>query len=122
MIDILIPTFGRSGRIARISEQIHAATVLEHRIVWIVEADDLDSVDAVPDGDWPIVNERSRNYAGAINTAFLASRADQVFLGADDVVFHPGWDLAATACLDGDRKSTRLNSSHVSESRMPSSA
>ena len=25
-------------------------------------------------------------------------------------------------CMSGDRKSTRLNSSHVSESRMPSSA
>ena len=29
---------------------------------------------------------------------------------------------ATTAMLDGDRKSTRLNSSHVSQSRMPSSA
>ena len=101
MIDILIPTFGRSGRIARISEQIHAATVLEHRIVWVVEWDDLASRLAVPADDICVINERTRNYAGAINTAFLASRADQVFLGADDVVFHPGWDLAATACLDG---------------------
>ena len=36
------------------------------------------------------------------------------------------WDAAAApvdcAPKDGDRKSTRLNSSHVSESRMPSSA
>ena len=33
-----------------------------------------------------------------------------------------GNDLALTASSDLDRKSTRLNSSHVSESRMPSSA
>ena len=32
------------------------------------------------------------------------------------------WREAALRTLDADRKSTRLNSSHVSESRMPSSA
>ena len=31
-------------------------------------------------------------------------------------------DMAAAANGNGDRKSTRLNSSHMSESRMPSSA
>ena len=31
-------------------------------------------------------------------------------------------DLASACTLDPDRKSTRLNSSHVSQSRMPSSA
>ena len=30
--------------------------------------------------------------------------------------------LAANAIIEGDRKSTRLNSSHKTESRMPSSA
>ena len=33
-----------------------------------------------------------------------------------------GWDLLRSIQIDEDRKSTRLNSSHVSESRMPSSA
>ena len=32
------------------------------------------------------------------------------------------WDALVTAARKIDRKSTRLNSSHVSESRMPSSA
>ena len=31
-------------------------------------------------------------------------------------------DCGTPFCNNGDRKSTRLNSSHVSESRMPSSA
>jgi glycosyltransferase involved in cell wall biosynthesis len=101
MIDILIPTWGRAGRMQRISDQIHRDTVADHRIMWIVEDDDHDSMGAVPDGDVQVINARSRNYAGAINTAFLLSRAEQVFLAADDVVFHPGWDLAALACVDG---------------------
>ena len=36
--------------------------------------------------------------------------------------FVPGLKAFSAAVLGGDRKSTRLNSSHVSESRMPSSA
>ena len=35
---------------------------------------------------------------------------------------HPGASLVTGRQPPGDRKSTRLNSSHVSESRMPSSA
>lgn len=101
VIDILIPTWGRQHRIVQRSEQIHAATVVDHRIVWIVEGDDVLSMASVPPGDWRVVNRRTRNYAGAINTAFLWSDSPQVFLAADDVVFHPGWDLAAQACLDG---------------------
>ena len=51
----------------------------------------------------------------------LAKDGDGKFLGGGDA---PNLALvaAATALVAGDRKSTRLNSSHVSESRMPSSA
>lgn len=101
MIDIIVPTWGRPHRISTVSAQIHAATVVDHRILWVIEDDDVESMASVPSGDWRIVNRRSRNYAGAINSAFLYSKAEQVFLAADDVVFHPGWDLAAQACLDG---------------------
>ena len=34
----------------------------------------------------------------------------------------PGETSAVVTCIDGDRKSTRLNSSHLKLSRMPSSA
>ena len=33
-----------------------------------------------------------------------------------------GYEVVITPTYSGDRKSTRLNSSHMSESRMPSSA
>ena len=32
------------------------------------------------------------------------------------------WAIAAKLAAEGDRKSTRLNSSHIQKSRMPSSA
>ena len=42
------------------------------------------------------------------------------FAGKIDVVIH--LDNSITVVDDGDRKSTRLNSSHITRSRMPSSA
>ena len=41
---------------------------------------------------------------------------------ADEVIFKLYDDLSMKAPKDGDRKSTRLNSSHSAKSRMPSSA
>ena len=40
----------------------------------------------------------------------------------EDIIFDPNIFAIATGIEEQDRKSTRLNSSHVSESRMPSSA
>ena len=44
------------------------------------------------------------------------------FLGNNTEKIKTMIDIARHRGPDGDRKSTRLNSSHVSESRMPSSA
>ena len=45
---------------------------------------------------------------------------DQVIVRGREVAAESG--VASGICQDGDRKSTRLNSSHVLRSRMPSSA
>ena len=42
--------------------------------------------------------------------------------GGGDKAFVAGADIAAMQSMSADRKSTRLNSSHVALSRMPSSA
>ena len=48
--------------------------------------------------------------------------AEQVGGNAIGVAAHAVDEEAARQCVDLDRKSTRLNSSHYSRSRMPSSA
>lgn len=55
------------------------------KLPWILEG-----VDVLP-------NQRSRNYAGAINTGVrrLAPSYDYLFFGADDILFHQGWLQAA---------------------------
>ena len=50
--------------------------------------------------------------------AVLEEYYDAVVIGAG----HAGCEAALACARLGDRKSTRLNSSHVNRSRMPSSA
>ena len=62
-----------------------------------------------------IVN--GRELADYFPNAVLRMMVQQPFVLTENV---DKWDMMIT--VKGDRKSTRLNSSHVSESRMPSSA
>lgn len=101
-IDIIIPTYGRAGKLAALAENIDDATVTPHRILFAVEAEDTDSIAAVKAlGLEPVINEGQANYAGACNTGYYRGGNDLLFAGADDLIFHPGWDTAAIAKLDG---------------------
>ena len=64
-----------------------------------------------------------------IRAAFLHNVSDVLasagVIGAGSLILLYGWywtDTAVTLLIAGDRKSTRLNSSHIPLSRMPSSA
>lgn len=102
MIDIIIPTIGRADRIAPLAANITAATHSQHRIVFVTEAHDTATADAVRAvGFEPTINERSENYAGAVNTAYDHTHADWLFCGADDLVFSDGWDAECLSHDDG---------------------
>lgn len=102
MIAVLVPTFRRADRLARVVDDIHAGTESEHRVVFAVEVDDEESIAAAEGLDAAlVVNERRANYAGAIGTAYRSVEADFYFAGADDLHFHPAWDTAALAHMDG---------------------
>lgn len=102
MIAVLIPTFGRADRLARVAANITENTETDHRVVFAVEAEDVESIAAAAELDVDVVvNEGRPNYSGAITTAYRATPAEYVFAGADDLRFHPGWDRAALAHMDG---------------------
>ena len=61
-----------------------------------------------------------RHEVSPFDEQYFSSNAPMVI--GDHVLVGTGNDTDAPAFLKSDRKSTRLNSSHVSESRMPSSA
>ena len=58
----------------------------------------------------------------ARGVATVAINRPQVRNAIDDTVIRSLTDAFKTLGVDGDRKSTRLNSSHLKLSRMPSSA
>lgn len=105
MIDVLIPTVGRADRLAAVAANIHDATEVEHRVVFIYEGGDRATWDAMSalseiEGEsWGIINEHAPNYAGAILTGYEHTTAPYVFAGADDLCFHRGWDHAALAAM-----------------------
>ena len=103
MIDIIIPTYRRAERIAAVARNAHEATTTDHRVWFVVELDDEDSIHAADDaGEGVIVNLRSRNYAGAMNAAYERLDSDWLFAGADDLEFFPGWDAEILARVDAD--------------------
>lgn len=99
MIDIIIPTYGRPHRVAEVAADIAAATTVPHQVHFVVEADDHDSFDVTLAAHLkPFINEGARSYSGAINTAMRYTDGEWLFAGADDLHFHPGWDVAALRC------------------------
>jgi glycosyltransferase involved in cell wall biosynthesis len=102
VIAVIVPTFGRSRRLAAVAENVHEATTVPHRLVFAIEAEDRKSMRACYELDCTVVvNQRTKNYAGAINSAIQATDEPYVFCGADDLRFHPGWAEAALAHMDG---------------------
>lgn len=98
MIDILIPTYDRADRMERVAANVREATTVEHRLTFALEDNDTPSIEiAERNGFNYTVNERARNYSGAINTAYKRSDASFFFAAADDLKFHPGWAEAALA-------------------------
>lgn len=104
VISIIVPTFGRAERLNRVAANIHQATSTEHEILIVAERTDEGTVFAAcrEPGVIPVINTRSRNYAGAINTGFQLASGQYIFTGADDLNFHPGWDKAALDQMTGD--------------------
>lgn len=116
MINILIPTYGRSGRIGKVVENIDGASTKKHQVTFIIEPDDNGSRSVLLGLHLPfVVNERTANYAGAMNTAIAnldEFDSDFWFAGSDDLRFTPGWDVAALALMDGQTMVVGTNDLH----------
>ena len=61
MIAVIIPTYGRADRLARVAANIAENTETDHRVVFAVEADDTASIDVAAGLDVDVVvNELRR--------------------------------------------------------------
>lgn len=95
VIDILVPVLGRPQNAQPLVDSIVKATEAEHRITFVVSADDKEEIDAVHEtGSLCLISFDDR-YAPKINLGVQLTDGEFVFLGADDLRFWPGWDVAA---------------------------
>jgi hypothetical protein len=99
VIDILIPVLRRPENAQRVVDSIRRSTMSEYRILFICSPRDMPQIDACSQTgahvlltDW---NPGPGDYARKINFGYAAGDSEWVFQGADDVIFHPNWDVAA---------------------------
>lgn len=92
-VAVLMPTLGRPHKMKENVENLWDVTKKEEiDIVFIVEEDDEESLKmAVTLDAITLINQRARNFAGAINTAVRTLPHNYFFGGSDDFLFHPNW-------------------------------
>lgn len=101
---IIVPVLRRPHRVEPVLDSIEAATPGPHRVVFVASPDDHSEQAAVraAGADLLVLDEppTGGDYARKINAAHRASNEPLLFLGADDLAFHPGWLERAQARLD----------------------
>lgn len=104
---ILIPVLDRPHRVPELVTNIGVTTVVDYHVYWLCTSGLLNEEAAIQDyADWDVTDisfapPRSRgDYARKINEAFRSTTEPFLFLAADDLRFHAGWDTAALAEFD----------------------
>lgn len=92
-VAILIPTLGRPQKMKENVENLYSVTNKNDiDIVFVVEKDDEESIEMGRSLDAiTLINQRSRNFGGAINTAVRTLTHNYFFGASDDFLFHDNW-------------------------------
>lgn len=102
MIDILVPCLGRPESIARLKLNVAETTTQNADLCFIVSPHDAAVVsECIFEGVRFLLMERQPgrgDYAKKMNHAFRETTGDWLLLGAQDIHFHEGWDVAALMC------------------------
>lgn len=93
---ILVPMLGRPQHVAPLLESIRETC--EARVLFLLTPDD-EAVEAVGDEDHLFVEWEPGDFARKTNLGIAATTEEQIFTGASDLKFHPGWYEAACAQL-----------------------
>lgn len=101
---IVVPVLNRPHRIRPLLDSIEDATPDPHRTLFVTSPGDTKELAELVDvgAEWICTPEPypRGDYAKKINFAYRSTWEPLLFLGADDLHFHPGWFEAATECLD----------------------
>lgn len=97
---VLVPVLGRPHRVRPTLDSI-CATVPAARVLFIADPTDGPELAELADAGAEVL-QHGGSYATKINVAIAATRSTgipHIFLGADDLVWTPGWYAAAAAHL-----------------------
>lgn len=97
-VAVLVPVLERPHRVEPLLASIAAATPSPHRVIFICSPGDEPeraAIAAARATELPVEG----NYAQKINAGVRATSEPLIFLGADDLAFHPGWLEAAVALM-----------------------
>lgn len=106
MIDVLIPVLGRPHRVQPLLENLSASTAVPLNVFFLVSKGDIEEIKAVKAAGAKSLSftgpPAQGQYAKKINLGFRKTKSPFLFLGADDIKFHPGWAEEALR-IAGDR-------------------
>lgn len=97
---IIVPVLRRPQNVQPLLDSIEAATPKPYRVVFVADPDDRTEIDAIKQADGEVLVKKA-NYAGKINAVVEYSDEPFIFLGADDLKFHPNWLENAKAKIKG---------------------
>lgn len=100
---VLVPMLGRAHRVGPLLDSLRT-TAPDARPLFLVSPDDHPvhaAVDAEGADRVTVPGPSPGDYARKINTGLRASTEPLLFLGADDLRFHPGWFDAAVEKMTG---------------------
>lgn len=92
-VAIIIPTYHRSHMMRKNVDNIYDASGRENvDVVFVVENDDKESISVGHELDaLVLINQRTRGYAGANNTAARVLTHNYFYTANDDFLFHENW-------------------------------
>lgn len=98
---MLVPVLKRPHRVKPLLDSLERTTDVPFRVVFVCDPDDHQEIQAVvAQGDRCTRMVQPGSYATKINLAAGCVDEPRLFLGADDLHFHPGWYEAAEAKLE----------------------
>lgn len=104
MIDILIPVLARPERAEALVHNISKATKSRYHVLFICSLNDAAEIEAcMKTGEDVMVMTHEAgpaDFAKKINAGYRHTEGDFIQIGADDLIFHKGWDLEALAFKD----------------------
>jgi len=94
---VVVPVLRRPHRVQPLLESLESSTPEPHRVLFVCTEGDTDQIAAVRESgfDWFTIPHAPGDYARKINEAYYMTDHPELFTGADDLRFHPGWLSAA---------------------------